>query len=215
VGANANFAGYHNATAQKVPFSVITQAKIGQGTPFQDLTFIDSHELAELATDPQLDTQPAWYRDDLANQGEVADLCNPLDAFIYAIGDGGMPDQGTYLVARLWNNQAASGGKVDPCWHYPKGVPWFDLAVDPLVARPSGAINLHVFSYGDVGAVDWEIDGLPSGVTVTPRTGTNQVGDTIPIAIDPGGTSLPFPLVVVSASQKTTYNSVWWFLVQP
>jgi hypothetical protein len=215
LGGNADLAGYHNATAQGLPMAVLTQVDTHHGTPFQNLTFIASHEVAELAVNPRPDTQPAWYRDDLYNEGEVADLCNPLDALIYAIGDGGMPDQGTYLVARLWNNQAASGGKVDPCWHYPMGVPWFDVAVDPLVARPGGAINLHVFSYGNVGAVDWQIEALPTGVKVTPSSGTNQVGDTIPIAIDPGSVTMSFPLVVLSTSEKTTYQSVWWFLVQP
>jgi hypothetical protein len=94
-------------------------------------------------------------------------------------------------------------------------VPYFAVAVDPLVAPGGAGASLHVFSYGDVGVVDWEIDGLPPGVTVTPAQGANQAGDVIPIAIDPAGLTADFPLVVFGTSEKTTYNSVWWFTVHP
>ncbi len=218
-GVPAGEAAYHNETP-KGPFIVLLQKDIGVGTAFDSLTFFASHEAAEVATDPYLNTKPAWFVDALgARFGEVADVCNPLDAEIYAVSDGGMPDNGLYVVARLWHEQAAEGGKIDPCWTYAKGVPWFDVAVDPEVvtaaAGASATVTLHPFAYGDVGAIDWEIDGAPAGVTAAPQTGTSNVGDAVPVTITLANPpSNDFVLAVVGTSQKTTYSSVWFFRVQ-
>lgn len=218
-GVPAAEIAYHNQTAAGLPFLVLTQKDAGLGAPFESLTFFASHEAAEVATDPALNTNPAWYDDDLGPRlGEIADVCNPLDALIGAIGDGGTPTGGNYLIARLYHNQSAALGK-DPCWHYPKGVPYFNVAVDPRVipiaAGATGGGTLHVFSAADPGAIDWTIQGAPPGVTVTPVTGTNRVGDAIPFTVSlPTGIAVDFALAVVGTSQQTTFTNVWWFRIQ-
>ncbi len=207
--------GYHNHIGT-LPFIVLTQRPANLGGPFNDLTYFASHEVAEVATNPTAPT--AWFDDALGpTLGEIGDVCNPLDAVIYAVGDGGADSQ--YLVARLYHNQAAAMGK-DPCWHYPLSAPYFNIDVVPrqvTLSGGTGTTTLHLFSKAKasaVGDVDWSIEGIPAGMTVTPSKGTNQVGDTINVQITgPSGANVP--LAVFSTSQTTTFNNVWWFLVLP
>lgn len=212
-GISDKIVGYHNHTSGGVPFIVLTQRRANLGTPFDDLTYFASHEAAEVATNP---TSPAaWYDDALGSgAGEIADVCNPLAALIYAIGDGGVAP--TYLVSRLYHNLAASQGH-DSCWQYPKGAPYFNMSVEPrqvALTAGIGTTTLHLFSTGDVGDIVWSIEGIPAGVSVTPSGGTNRVGDSVDIRIT-ARSGADIPLAVYSSSAKTTYSNVWWFVVKP
>jgi hypothetical protein len=212
-GVPANELGYHNEIGG-VPFIVLRQtttATIGS-TTFEDLTYFASHELAEAATDPFLNTQPAWFAEPLsARFGEIADLCNPLPQSIYAVADGGMPSfGGTYLAARFYSNSAAAMPNTDPCWGPGKGT-YFYVGASPQVATTS--VELSFIAPSDVGPIDWQIGGAPTGVVVTPASGTNSVGDHVSVTISaPTGTA-PFSLAAVGTSAEL--SSVYDFLVQP
>jgi hypothetical protein len=79
-----------------------------------ELTISTSHELIEAATDPHVETTPA-YGDVDADQAvwgivpgaEVGDFCEYIDsAYIKGVGD--------FMVQRTWSNASAKAGK-DPC----------------------------------------------------------------------------------------------------
>jgi hypothetical protein len=74
-----------------------------------------SHELVEAATDPLVNTAPA-YANDVYNNGclgEIADLCTAYYGF-YLVGGS------VYGVERIWSNSAADGG-LQPCIPAPEG----------------------------------------------------------------------------------------------
>lgn len=83
-------------------------------TKLDELTISTSHELIEAATDPHVETTPAYgdVDDDQAiwaivPGAETGDFCEYLDsAYIKGVGD--------FMVQRTWSNAAAKAGK-DPC----------------------------------------------------------------------------------------------------
>jgi hypothetical protein len=105
-----DFLGYHDAFPGPgnlaVPYAVIPyptppNRTRGNGlSPFQSLTAVSSHELAEAVTDPYIHTQPAWHN--LSSGQEVADYADDVPV-VFLNGDA---------VTALWSNQA--GGVVPP-----------------------------------------------------------------------------------------------------
>ena len=83
-------------------------------TKLDELTISTSHELLEAATDPRVETAPAFgdIDDDHAVLAQVpgaenGDLCEYIDsAYIKGVGD--------FMVQRTWSNAAAKAGH-DPC----------------------------------------------------------------------------------------------------
>jgi len=83
-------------------------------TKLDELTISTSHELLEAATDPRVETAPAYgdVDDDhailaIVPGAENGDLCEYLDsAYIKGVGD--------FMVQRTWSNAAAKAGH-DPC----------------------------------------------------------------------------------------------------
>jgi hypothetical protein len=79
-----------------------------------ELTMSLSHELIEAATDPLVETTPAYGDVDadhavwaLVPGAETGDFCEYIDsAYIKGVGD--------FMVQRTWSNKAATAGK-DPC----------------------------------------------------------------------------------------------------
>jgi len=84
-------------------------------TPLESLTATLAHEFVEAATDPFVQSAPAWTQTDdpsaawsLITEGELADMCE-FDGDQYMT-----PSDMTYKVQRSWSNKAAKDGK-DPC----------------------------------------------------------------------------------------------------
>jgi hypothetical protein len=222
-GLPANERAYHSQTigASSVPYIVLQPPTMPVvGSEFDDLTFVASHELAEAASNPLNALKPAWYDDEMGGAfGEIADLCNPLLADIDAVTDGGMPSAaGTYAVARLYSESAVEGGKLDVCWHYQRGLPYYYVGATPRVidATAGGSavtFTVQLAAYGDVGPIEWEIDGAPAGVTLIPQSGTSHVGDTVNVQLTLGpGVTGSFPLVILGTTPKS--NSVYDLLVR-
>ena len=94
-----------------------------------------------------------------------------------------------YWVQRLYSDQRAAMGNIDPCLPLPWDHPYWNVALDPPVVPVaqgfSGAVDarLDVFAYGDVGDIKWFASSLNGDVF--PPEGTAHAGDTIAITITP------------------------------
>lgn len=113
----AGFHAYHGEAVvdgKRVAFAAIPRCVTGEETVLDALTRSVTHELVEAATDPFVDSHPAYSLPDdrgvgwaLRAGGEVSDLCS-FDPTPYAnLAEG-------QSVARAWSNRAASAG-LDPC----------------------------------------------------------------------------------------------------
>jgi hypothetical protein len=95
-------------------------------TKLDELTISTSHELLEAATDPHVETTPAYGEVDadhavwgIVPGAEDGDFCEYLDsAYIRGVGD--------FMVQRAWSNKAAKAG-LDPCVPAP-ATPYFAAA---------------------------------------------------------------------------------------
>jgi hypothetical protein len=92
---------------------------------FDELTMSTSHEWIEAATDPNVETTPAYGNLDTDHYiwaytpgAEVGDMCEYVDAAYQRL-------VGQYMVQRTWSNAAATAGH-DPC------VPAEDPATKPF-----------------------------------------------------------------------------------
>lgn len=223
-----DYGGYHSETRVAsgsktfVPYAVNLQCSgFGGVTPFDSLTEVVSHELAEVATDPHPFTSPTYSKNynDAPLGGEIGDLCTGLDTnFAVTIpgappavdGGAGTPStMVTYYVTRLWSNAAAAANNADPCVPAPK--PYFNVAVDPphidATIDSSKTTNFDAkidpFAYGDVGQIKWKLATQPGpGVTISPTSGTNKPGETIhmTISIDPSAQGGSYPMYFVARS---------------
>jgi hypothetical protein len=111
------FHAYHGeavAHGQRIAFIAIPRCTSAEETELDALTRSVSHELVEAATDPFVDSRPAYAFPDERGAGwalgagaEVGDLCSSEPA---AYGDL----VGGHSVARTWSNRAASAGH-DTC----------------------------------------------------------------------------------------------------
>ncbi|MDB4945349.1 MAG: hypothetical protein JWP97_4883 [Labilithrix sp.] len=111
--------GYHDsvtASGKDVAYAIVPRCS----NDFESVTVAASHELAEAATDPYPQTQPAWYgfrNQDLAweffqqFQSENGDACEFYrDSELLPGAESGL----TYHVQRQWSNKSAAAGH-DPC----------------------------------------------------------------------------------------------------
>ena len=128
-----DFDGYHDESAVTngvtVPYAVGCSCPGFDGPAITDLeerTVVISHELVEASTDPFPNTDPAYVQEDdddivwtLVSGGEVADLCElNLDSYY-------IPPDGTYMVQRIWSNEAAKAS-TNPCVPVPDTGPYFN-----------------------------------------------------------------------------------------
>lgn len=112
-----DFDGYHKSfvdadSGQTILYVVLARCS---GGTIQDLTATTSHELVEVATDPDFDDNAfnGVYSDSaiwttLGDGSEVSDLCQNYDTSYYAPSDLG------FKIQRSWSNVAAANGH-DPC----------------------------------------------------------------------------------------------------
>jgi hypothetical protein len=117
-----DFDGFHaegsltNTTS--VPYAITCACPGFDGSnvdALQQRTVVVSHELVEAATDPFVDSNPAYAQTDdpdfvwtLVTAGEVADMC-ALNSDSYLI-----PTGATYMIQRSWSNAAAKK-LANPC----------------------------------------------------------------------------------------------------
>jgi len=118
------FGGYHYnfnlGNGATVIYAVVPRCPgFDELNGIDEVTAIASHELIEATTDPQSYTSPGWVGTDtdhfvwqlVLGNGEVGDMCSFLpEAFVYPTD----ADLSSYLVQRIWSNQAALAGQ-DPC----------------------------------------------------------------------------------------------------
>ena len=134
------FAGYHHsgsstgdAGKQRFLYAIVADCVGTTGTAQEakdNLTYIASHEIAEVASDPDVnsDAPGAWYMTPgndawiSANGGENADLCG-----------GQRWHEASWLVTKVWNFEAVRASKA-PC--QPSLTSWY-FAAAPSTENPS------------------------------------------------------------------------------
>ena len=161
-----DFYGYHYETAVtssvSVPYAIVCTCNSPAGlalTQLENVTTTVSHELAEAATDPFPDTNPAWAQTDsddavwtFATGGEVADMCE------FNADSNYTPPGSTYMVQRSWSNAAALAG-TNPCVPVPMPTPYFDaIPVLPDDVTAYGVASKGVtIAVGASGTVDVDL----------------------------------------------------------
>jgi hypothetical protein len=208
-----DFDGYHEETmvgSVSVAYAVVCSCGGGFDGPgitdVQQVTVAAAHELVEAATDPFVQTSPAWAQNDLAHigwtlatGGELADMCEfNLNSFL-------IPKGAKYMVQQSWSNAAATAGH-DPCVPLANGDPYFGATVVmadafnisgipgktkgiKLVAGQSTTVDVQLFSDGPTKPfkvtphdISDYIGGNPNLVlTLDKNTGVN--GDTLKLTI--------------------------------
>lgn len=128
-----DFGAYHGeiqlSDGTSRPYAVMPRCPAQYGASVLDsLTGAASHEYFEAATDPFVETDPAYGLNDanglgwyfLGGGAEVGDMCAGLGDVFYKPTDVG------YLVQRMWSNEAAKASH-DPC--IPQGqTPYYNAA---------------------------------------------------------------------------------------
>jgi hypothetical protein len=173
-----------------VPYIVLEQIHVGFVSDFAYLTWSQSHELGETATDPLPDFDPGWYNLDVFVEGEIADLCNNIPAKESLGGT-------IYTLNRFYSGKLAAARTGDPC------LPGFDtqfvdIALMPLNLHiPSGVgqtglVRLAAYSYGPNEVYNWQLLGDAS-YSLSPDHGTIQPGQTIGVQVKRISVSPPDP----------------------
>jgi len=223
-----DYGGYHSQTKSatgstaNIAYAVNLQCDDPTLSPFDALTDVMSHELAEASTDPFPRSSPGWSNFTVASGGEIGDLCVFLDTHIEVTlnnGDAG-EDHETYNVQRLYSQKIAAMENADPCVPAPS-TPYFNAALDPsdiditldTSGSGSGMMKLEPYAYGDVGPITWQIYGLDgSGVTANPSKGTAQPGETIRVTYTANSTAKQTGGAILFVETETTDGVInEWF----
>ncbi len=201
----------------------------GNLTGFDALSAGLSHELIEAATDPLIQSKPAWVytdNDDLIWSfipgAEIADMCAlEPQSFQRLVG--------SYIVSRPWSNASALAGH-DPCvpvlsQPYFNAAPVFtenvNIAFDvhyvvtkgvQIALNQSKTVDVELFS--DAPMSDWSVQAIdttqPPGLTFAWDAQTGNNGDTLHLTITrTAPTSSEF--VIESTSGMTT--NLWFGFV--
>jgi hypothetical protein len=200
-----DFNGFHyqGIVDTSLVYAIIPRcASAGPLVGIDGLTATLSHELVEVATDPFLQTMPAWaYTDEdhliwsFVPGAEVADMCSLEPQSVQQI-------VGSYYVQRPWSNKSALAGH-DPCvptlsQPYFNAAPVLDQSVSiafqmqyvqtrgidvPLGQTRTIAVQL----FGDSNAGTWSVQALdtksPAGLTFSWDKTTGTVGDVLHLTI--------------------------------
>lgn len=177
------FGAYHDEAAQTgtnkpIVYALMPRCDGGStsGT-FDELTMSTSHEWIEAATDPNVETTPAYGDVDSDHYvwaytpgAEVGDMCEYVDAAYQRL-------VGNYMVQRTWSNAAAMAGH-DPCvpaMGAMRGVaPVFDdtqtlpdiysqgnVMTKGLQVTVGSQKTIEVDLYSDVdGTADWNVEAV-------------------------------------------------------
>lgn len=161
-----------------VPYIVDRQDTSIEAPPTEYLTWSDSHELVETATDPHADI--AWTTAWMPDQGEVGDLC---DDVISHEDIGGV----SYALTRVYSATKAKARTGDPCVPALAG-PYADVAVVPAqVVVPKGvgksaSFTLVPFTYGSPTPMSWGLYGDAS-YSFSPASGVSTPGETVNVVV--------------------------------
>ncbi len=133
---SAGIGGYHESVTVNgtpVAVAIIPQCNFGTGlTQYENTTLSASHEIAEASTDPQPNTDPAYFGvddDHLAYYAfmqfnvENGDMCEIFAESPLKLTSG---DLSGYFVQRQWSNVSAKAGH-NPCVPAPSD-PYFNVA---------------------------------------------------------------------------------------
>jgi len=228
----ADFNGFHyqGLADTQLVYAVLPRCpSAGALTGFDALSASVSHELVEAATDPLLETSPAWVFPDVDHLvwafvpgAEIADMCD-LEPQSF------QPLVGSYVVQRIWSNASALAGH-DPCVPAPSQ-PYFDaapvltakqqitfdgkiLTTDGLDLAVGETKTIAVRLFADAPTSDWTVDAIdtsdPSGFTFSWDTQTGNAGDTLHLTItrnSPGSSEI----AVTSTAGSTT--NLWFAFV--
>jgi hypothetical protein len=217
-----DFAGWHRqltAPAGAAAYSVSLRCAGQQGSPFDQVTWVLSHEAAEAATDPipgagwtAARPSPVAY--------EIADLCNFNSSMSIDVPADATHAARRYWVQRLYSNQRAALGNVDPCIPVPWDRPYWNVALDPgVIERTTKDIarvdaRLDVFAYGDVGAIKWIAVSADGTAEVIPSHGTAHAGDTIPITITLDSSAAGVREIDVLSESEKAGAAMWFSYVE-
>ena len=165
-----------------------TDPSCGNGSEFQNVTAVSSHELAEVITDPEVGLAAACCSPLLpgttqTNNQENGDICNHIDGTTKG-GDGV-----TYTVQKIWSNKQNNCvlGPAPPPRFAPQGVGAPQVAV-----TPDGSQQL-VFWKGSNNhlAEAWYALGHWNGPITFPQLGTLTSTPSVAVTKD-GSTQLVF-----------------------
>jgi hypothetical protein len=185
---------YHSETTRRltsvsgalihVPYVVMPQDSVGFVSDEDYLTWSQTHELVETATDPHCNTEVAWY----AFGEEVADMCNDIPVWTT------MPDQSVRAVSRIWSAARAAANDGDPC------VPGLGKPYANVVSRPaqvlvprggaeSTQVTLVPFSYGAGATVHWRLF-VSGAYQASPEQGDVAPGEVATLTLTRTGSAL-------------------------
>jgi len=174
-----------------IPYIVLRQDPVGFVSDFDYLTWTQSHELTETASDPHPSKDEGWLNSDLDVLGEIADLCNDTRV---KLSLGGM----TYTLTRVYSAAKAAARLGDPC--VPAlSIPYENVEMSPLdLTVPKGlnktaTLHLHAYSLGATTAVHWSIYSFDPSYTLTPSSGTIVPGGDIAVVVKRTGTTTQNP----------------------
>ena len=244
-----SFGAYHDEAAQTGSNKSIVYALMPRcpgmtdADTFDVLTMSTSHEWIEAATDPNVETTPAYGDVDPAHYvwaytpgAEVGDMCEYVDAAYQRL-------VGNYMVQRSWSNAAAMAGH-DPCVPAPDPAtsPFHGVApvLDDSQPLPSlygsgnvttkgiqitrgGAKTIEVDLYSDSPTDEWTVEaidlatfyGSPAELTFQwdKTSGTN--GDKLHLTISrvAAGTQMPGSEFVLQSKDSKGTVAQWWGFV--
>ncbi len=155
---------YHEEMTNGMIYALVPRCPTTTGVALDTEMIGGSHELVEAATDPHVNTKPAYNVPDPTypywawGYSEVGDMC----AYVPAANAKLI---GSYVVQRNWSNAAAAAGH-DPC--VPE-LPGASIAAAPTVAQiavPMGQTQtVEVDLFSDAPADDWTVRVSPMSST--------------------------------------------------
>ncbi len=206
-----SFGGYHDCTADGLVYAVIPRCSWSSSLPAVDaITGVESHELIEASTDPQVFTHPAYYQCDAAYafwasvQGgtEIGDMCEgDPEAFTDQL-----PGLTSYFVQRFWSNASIKAGH-DPCVPNLPGVVYFQAIPELTTSIPvsdetgtvvaaegvsipagsTGTVKIDLHADGSTSDWDVRVQDLMTWRSGNPcATDTNCDGQTMNITLSAG-----------------------------
>jgi hypothetical protein len=203
--------GYHTTGAGGRFWGVAIRCPLANTglSELEYLTVIASHEIAEMATDPQPGqgytlnlltsiTQSPWA----STEGEVGDMCVGTRTF-----------EGSWTYQRSWSNSAAAAGG-DPC--VPAvSAPYYNVSApqDWYRMTAGGAIDIPVTGWSTARLKDWVIDAqqftgsATFGAKLTSPTSTKVGATTFP-TINNGAVAT----LHVTAPAATSAAAVIWVM---
>jgi hypothetical protein len=162
------------------PYIVLLQQEVGFVPELDYLTWTQSHELVETATDPHPDSAVAWLAAALDVAGEIADLCNDIPVRRTLGGT-------SYLLTRIYSTTRARARAGDPC--VPDlGLPYANVALTPLSVTVASAVGqtatlkLHAFSSGSPASLLWNLYS-DNGYDITPAVGMLAPGSETTVTV--------------------------------